>query len=228
MSDEEKTDKNARVAMPGPDEASDTLLPEEFQKYVWPVTIALIAGCAVLFFRMSKQNETAAKTEAASAALAAAQPQDVAALQQVVSAYGDTATGPIATLKLGQAQYHLANYEGATAAYNSFISTYPTHDMVPVAELGLIHCREAQAVDKSAALKEYDAFLVKHAALTYLVPQATFGKARCLISMGDLKGARAVYDDFIAAQEEDSDLVTLAEEYLQRLDIKEKRAKGQL
>ncbi len=208
--------------------AEGPALPESVQKLVWPAITALLAVCALVFFIVNKRQASEETINAASLSLAKVQNNDVAALQQVVSNFPNTPSAPVALLTLAQSHYHLGNYEGAEASYTRFSAEYAGHEFAPVAVLGLIHCQEARGGQEEAALSAYRSFIATYAAHTYLTPQATFGAARCLIALTKLDEARVVYDDFVAGQDEDSSWTYLAEEYLERLDVKSKRAKGQL
>ena len=103
----------------------------------------------------------------------------------------------LALLQSAKAQYDNGDFVAAQSSYQDFLSKYPAHPMVSVAELGKIHCVEALG-NTDAALAAFSQFATQNPQ-HFLTPIAIFGKARCLQELKRYAEARATYEDFLAA-----------------------------
>jgi thioredoxin-like negative regulator of GroEL len=177
--------------------------------------ILVLAFAAVMLFRhrMAVRKETASQLFGRARTL-----QD---LDDLVSKYGSTPTGPAALLGLAKANYNAGNMDVALNKYIEFETRYPGHEMLSVATLGKAHCVEAKG-DSATALSEFSAFVDSHPG-HFLTPQAVLGKARCLDALGRRDEARVVYEDFAAADPE-SDWAAIAQNALEKME-KERRAR---
>jgi tetratricopeptide (TPR) repeat protein len=101
--------------------------------------------------------------------------------------------------------------------YDEFLQRYANHPWTVTAELGRLHCLEAKGQFQEAA-DGFGAFADMHGE-HYQVPLALFGKARCLEQLQRLEDAKAVYEDFIAANP-DSRWVPRVEEMLEALGLR--------
>ncbi|HMP90013.1 MAG TPA: tetratricopeptide repeat protein [Kiritimatiellia bacterium] len=158
------------------------------------VAVAVAAFVGISAWRGSK----AAKVETASTLLANA--QSIPQFQEIIANYGETKVAPLAYLSLAGAYFDQAQYDLARHTFIQFQQQFPTHDMLPNAELGIAQSLEA-AGNLQEALAGYDAFLARRGS-HYMAHSATFGKGRVLEAMGRLSEARQVYEEFIAANPE--------------------------
>ena len=163
------------------------------------VVLAIVVVIGVFSFR----NARARRIEDSSRLLldAAAQmyqPNSSARIAMLLDRYPSGKNAPLILLTLASAQYAEGNYVVAGSTYDNFLSKYPDHTLVQIAELGKIECREAQQDNLDTVLADYTAFIAKHPG-SFLVPQAVFGQGRCLDQLGRLEEARQVYEDFKTA-----------------------------
>lgn len=158
---------------------------------------AVIAVAAFVGFSAWK-NSKVAQEETAATMLANSQtaPQ----FQEIINNYGETKAAPMAQLSLAASYFDQGQYDLAGQTFKQFESTYPNHELIPLAVLG--HAQVLEAMGSGAdALAAYDGYLSRFPE-HYQIPSATFGKARILEGMGKYDEARAVYEDFIAANPE--------------------------
>ncbi len=177
----------------------------------WIIT-ACVAGAVLLAVMLYRARQSG---QVEKAAVMLREARNIEALQAIVNQYGGTPAAQAAMLTIGKAQFDAGDYAAATVTYSNFLKKYPKHLMAPVAELGLIHCKEATG-QTTDALAAYAAFANSRAG-NYLAPLAIFGKARCLEQMGRPEEAKTVYEDFLAAHPE-SEWKTDVEEFLKHLD----------
>ena len=200
-------------------------IPEFWQKYGKIITLVALGVSLIWVYKVSQDFTAGATEESAMMALSGA--DSIAAAQEVIDTFPNTEATPLARIRLAKLYYEAANYDRAEAAYKEFKSLNGNHPLAPAADLGIAHCLEARG-ELQGAVDAYDAFLKDHAEVTYLTPVASMGKARALTAMTQYDDARIVYEDFIAADNEDTVWGTLAEEYLKDLEVKIKRAAGTL
>ena len=138
---------------------------------------------------------------AAEANLRLGSARSVADLEAILNDFGGSDVAPLASLSLAKLHFENGNYTAALAQYERFLKDWPGHDLRPAAELGRIFCIEARG-GQEAAREAAVAFAAFAAAQPghYLAPQAVFGHARCLDQLDRLDEARAIIEDFIAAQ----------------------------
>jgi TolA-binding protein len=170
------------------------------REYGTPIMVGVVAAVVIylgfVFYRAYQRN----LAERAAGALAAA--QNVEQLQKVVNQYGSTPSGSIAMLALGANYLHSGQYALARDTYERFRTTYPEHEMLAAAALGVAYAYEAEGRLDEAATR-FEAFEKEHPD-HYLTPMAVFGRARCMEQSGRYAEAKAVYEDFVAANPENS------------------------
>lgn len=179
---------------------------------VLAVAVIVAAGVSLFTYRTRNRNE-----EAARKALVLSSTQD---LESFMGEYGSTRAAPFALLRLAMAYFSAGQYDLAFTKYSEFLRDNPKHDMATIAQLGLIHCREARG-DVSTAQTEFAAFAAggtNH----FLHWQAAVGSARCLALLGRRDAARIAYEDIVANAGEDSGWLTVAEEALKQLANRER------
>lgn len=153
--------------------------------------------------------------------------QSVTELESVVRDFEKTGAAPLALLSLAKQHFDNGNYEAALSQYDQFLVKWPKHDMKTTAVLGRIFCIEARGQRES--LEEAAAAFATFATDNpghYLAPQAIFGQARCLEQLDRPEEARAIYEDFIAANP-DNLWSTRAEELLASIQRRLKRTNPQ-
>jgi len=157
--------------------------------------VAAVIAVGVFGTNMYRSHKRRSVADASAQLAAARSLQD---LEAIVADYGSTPSAPLALLQLGKGAYDMGNYNGAMAYYESFIAGYADHELASVAEVGLIHCREARG-ELQAAEAAFKAFAVadpKH----FLAATAQLGQARCLEQLGRFDDARIVYEDMVAGR----------------------------
>ncbi|MBT3295082.1 MAG: tetratricopeptide repeat protein [Verrucomicrobia bacterium] len=160
------------------------------------ITIVLaVVAVAVAGTNMVKSRRQGRLADASAQLGAARSAQD---LEAIVADYGSTPSAPLALLQLGKTAYDGGDFNGAMTHYETFAQRYRTHDLASVAEMGLIHCREARGeLDQAeAAFKAFAAATPEH----FMAAQALLGQARCLEQLGRFDDARVVLEDLIAAR----------------------------
>jgi predicted negative regulator of RcsB-dependent stress response len=123
-------------------------------------------------------------------------------LQALVAGQPSSPVAPLAMLKLAQSYFEARNYDLARKEYEDFQARFRDHSLLPAAELGRIHCLEAQGQIEDA-LEGFTRFAADHPT-HFLTAQAVLGRGRCLEAQGRLVEARVVYEDFIASQPKSS------------------------
>jgi len=215
---EQKPVGTAEAGAPAPHEVPEVI---EFLRKNG-TAILLGAGIAVagyLGFSAYKNYKKSADRNAAALLFNSTTPEQ---LQQVVNRYRTTPAAPLAMLAMAAQYYDEGQFDLARHNYTQFQLTYPEHQMKVVAELGQALCLEATG-PADDALKALDAFLAAHTN-HYLRPMAYFSKARTLEEMGRHAEAKALYEDFVAANP-DSRWLSRVEAATMFLD-KEIRAKA--
>lgn len=179
-------------AQPIGHELSDSLESTGAEWRSWLVTggIAAILVLSVILYRANSANNE----EKASRMLGEA--RNGQALQSVLSQYPGTSAAKLAMLQFAKVQYDGGDFVAAQASYQDFIAKYPQHPMLPMAELGKIHCLEGLGNTESA-LAAFSQFATKNPQ-HFLAPMAVFGKARCLQELKRYEEARVAYEDFLA------------------------------
>ncbi len=155
--------------------------------------VAAVLALGVFGTKMVRSNKRRAVADASVQLAAARSAQE---LEAVVADYGSTPSAPLALLQLGKASYDMGNYNGAMTHYERFADRYADHELASVAEVGLIHCREARGELQAAeaAFKAFVAADPKH----FLAATAQLGQGRCLEQLGRFDDARIVYEDMVA------------------------------
>ena len=183
--------------------------------------IAVCVALAVAVIPAVYRGYRKAKNEKASLMLSSG--SGIQDLETMVEKYPAVPAAPLAVLKLAKAYYDTGDYDAALSRYEEFEKRYTEHPMRPAAELGRVQCLEAKrGLDK--ALLGFIAFGEKYPD-HFLTPQAIFGKGRCLAQLRRLAEAKAVYEDFIAANE-DSVWLPRAEDLLESVNQKLESSAG--
>jgi len=167
--------------------------------------LVLVAILAPMVFRGLKQrNERAAQRALISA-------RSVPDLETLIARYRRAPATAVALLQLAKTYYDAGQFEPARGQYEEFMRRFPEHELIGVAELGIVQCREGlgQIEEARAGFAEFRRRRPGH----FLNPEAMFGEARCLKALGRVAEARAVVEDFIAAHP-DSGWVPKAESEL--------------
>lgn len=189
-------------------------------RYGLPVLLAIVV--AALVFGGAQAYRTWRVNRATRASEALTRANSFNELEAVVADFPGTSSAPLALLRLARAYYDQGNYDLALTKYDLFIAKHGKHPLAGAATLGRLHAREAQG-HADEALAGFAAFAAQHPT-DYLTPQAIFGQIRCLERLERVAEAKALCEDFIAAQDEDSDWLPRAEETLQGLRRKAKAA----
>jgi predicted negative regulator of RcsB-dependent stress response len=160
------------------------------------ITVVLaVVAIAVAGTNMVKSRRQGRLADASAQLGAARSAQD---LEAIVADYGATPSAPLALLQLGKTAYDGGDVNQAMTHYETFTQRYAKHDLAAVAEMGLIHCREARGdLDEAeAAFKAFAAANPEH----FMTAQALLGQARCLEQLGRFDDARVIFEDLIAAR----------------------------
>ncbi len=157
--------------------------------------VAAVIAVAVFGTNMYRSRQQRSIADASAQLAAARTAQD---LEAVVADYGSTPSAPLALLQLGKAAYDMGNYSGAMPHYQGFMDRYSDHELASVAELGVIHCREAggDIQGAEAAFKAFADARPDH----FMAPTARLGQARCMEQLGRFDDARIIYEDMVAAR----------------------------
>ncbi len=155
--------------------------------------VAAVIAVSVFSINMYRSNKRRAVVDASAQLAAVRSTQD---LEAIVADYASTPSAPLALLQLAKAAYDMGDYNGAMSHYENFSDRYDDHELASVAEVGLIHCREARGELQAAeaAFKAFAEADPKH----FLAATALLGQARCLEQLGRFDDARIVYEDMIA------------------------------
>ena len=157
-------------------------------------TLILVVAVAIFGVRFWKAR-AASRAEQASAAIASASSLDD--LEQVVSEFPSSGDAPAALLKIASRHCRRGDYAVARERYTDFLRKYASHDLVPVARLGIAFTDENDG-RLEEALAAYEKHLADFGDKDYLAPVATLGKARCLAFLGREDEARTVLDQMTA------------------------------
>lgn len=169
-------------------------------EYGRPALIGLAVAVVVLLGLQVWRSQKEAKAAAAVQALF--QSRSPEELQMLAAADPKAPTAPIALASAAAEFYAQNRYDEALAAYQSFLSQYPTNMLVPDAMVGVAASQEALD-DFETAAASYEAFAAANTN-SPLHPQAVMGAARCREQLGQFDAARALYEDFIVAYPESS------------------------
>ncbi len=164
------------------------------------MSILIGVGLAVVVFVGFSTYRNYRKSQEVTAASLLFSAQGVEQVQQVVNQYGGTVVAPLAQLTLASSYYDQGQYEMAQSAFDTFLQTYPEHDLALAAQLGNLQCLEALGRYEEAG-EGYRKFAEAHPG-RYLAATAVFGRGRCLEQLGRLAEARAVYEDYLLAHPE--------------------------
>ncbi|MDP7024144.1 MAG: tetratricopeptide repeat protein [Kiritimatiellia bacterium] len=175
--------------------------------------VAAVIAVAVFGCNMVRSHKRRSITDASAQLAAARSIQD---LEAIVADYGSTPSAPLALLQLAKTSYDMGNFSGAMMHYEGFADKYADHELASVAEVGLIHCREARG-ELQAAASEFKAFAEANPA-DFLAPTAQLGQARCLEQLGQFDDARIIYENMVADLSDDSMWGDRAAEQLETLE----------
>ncbi len=163
------------------------------KRYGKLIGTGLLAALIAVIALRGIANHKASKLAAAEKMLMSARtPQQ---LEEVVTKYGSTPTGPIALLNLAKLLFNSGDSAQARVQYERFLKKYNNHDLRPVAELGLAYCTEADG-NFAGAATQFAGFAEKHST-SYLHPIAILSVARCMEQAGQIAEARIVLEDFL-------------------------------
>lgn len=202
MKRESPTKPPAATSVAGQTDAAHegwTSLGELWRAYGQRVAIAVLIGAIAYLVYVGALTLRRQRAAAASAALAAAKTPEQ--LQEVISRYGRTPSGPPAMLTLASLRYQAGAYDVALSLYDSFLKSYPAHPMAPAAEVGRLHALEGLG-RTAEALEGYARFIANHGD-HYLLPLAVFGHARCLSQLNRRAEARTTLEDFLVSGAEE-------------------------
>lgn len=195
-------------------------------------SMAVTIGSILLVFLVAgvflwRRSHATRLDEEATRELFSARAQTKANLDTLMERCSSSKLAPLIMLKQAQVQYAEGNYDPANAAYERFLKEYPTHELAPVAEFGQLLCREARMNkdDLDSALKGFAGFAAKHPD-SFLVNEATFGRARCMEELGRLEEARQVYEDFKVAHPSENIWQERAETSLKIVEAELRRKKN--
>ena len=155
-----------------------------------------VAAAALVFVGAStyRNYKASAAQEAETLLFASQSPESI---QKVIDDYGSTPVAPLAQLTLAAAKYDAGEYDVAEKLYAEFLTKFPRHLLRDLADFNRAVCQEA-AGRMDDALTSYTAFAGKDKQ-HYLQPEAVFGRARCLEQLNRYPEAKAVLEDFVAA-----------------------------
>ncbi len=186
-----------------------------------PLIIGALLVLAIISIMVYYKNTKQNNIDKASALLSSA--RSVQDIEGLVAKYSSTPSAPLAIAKLAKIYFDSGNYDLAIAKYSELKTKFPEHQLTDTADLGIIHCKEAKN-ELSEAMAAFSAFTKTKGPDHYLTPQSILGEARCLVQLGRNVEAKALYEDFIAANPE-SAWTPIAEEALsavnKKLGIKE-------
>lgn len=171
-----------------------------FQKYTKPLSLALIVICGLIIANSLMKTQRQKKEAKADAAFMQAQTPE--AFKAVYEDYKSTAAGPLALMSAAKASFNGGQHAEAEELYNTFVKSYPKHEMVLQAKLNMISCKEAKGQLSEAHLL-YGEFAQKQKS-SHLAPLALIGKARCLQTLEQYTEAKIVYEDIIVNYPESS------------------------
>ena len=203
MTTEAKKDEETPAQIP----VSERIQDEELRQHEVPemltflrdngMAILIGVALAVAIFVSLSVYRNYKKTAAEQASLALFQAQTPDQVQKVLDDYGSTPIAPVAALSLASDYFNAGQFELADHHFAQFLARFPGNSLAPVAELGLAQCKEAtgQLDQALEGFKKLNAEYQGH----YLAPLAMFGEARTLEQLKRFDEAKALYEDFIAA-----------------------------
>lgn len=172
-------------------ESLTELAKERWQSWLVSAAVVVVVIGGIVLYRTHKA------TSEATANRMLGQARNPQALVAIRTQYPGTSAAKLALLEIAKAQYDSGDYITSVSSYSDFITQNPKHPLLPVAELGKIHCSEAMG-QTAQALSAYQAFAAKYPE-SFTRPMALFGQARCLAQLRRFDESRAVYEDFLAA-----------------------------
>ncbi len=143
--------------------------------------------------------------------------------EAILNQYPSSTAAPAAMLALASGAFHAGALDQALGHYVRFLEKYPEHPMALTAELGALMCHEGRG-QTALALDGFSKFAAVHST-HFLVPQALFGKARCLYTLGREAEARSVYEDYISTHVADA-WTPIAESALSHMEMEERAKTG--
>ena len=164
-------------------------------EYGRPALIGLAVAVVVLLGIQVWRNQKESKAAAAVQTLF--QSRSPEELQMLAAADPKAPIAPMALASAAAEFYAQNRYDEALAAYQSFLSQYPTNMLALDAAVGVAASQEALD-DFETAAAGYEAIAAANTN-SPLQPQAVMGAARCREQLGQFDAARALYEDFIAA-----------------------------
>lgn len=180
-----------------PDSVPEEFVPvidwwrENGSQFLMTVCIVIIACVAASFFARRR----VARAEAASAAIVSS--ESVESLELAAEQYGSAKVGPVIKVKLAKAYYDAGRYDDALEQYKA-LEKSSIADVAAIAKIGIAESLEAKK-ESMEAYKAYEAFLAGNAD-SWLAPEATMGKARCLAIVGEKDAAQKILEDLAVAK----------------------------
>jgi TolA-binding protein len=168
---------------------------EEVQQFfarnkVFIIVMILLCVAAVGAVAMWQQQGTQIKHDSEMKLAQAKTPED---LEAVTTQYTGTDAAALATLKLAERYYEQAQWDKASATYQSLLDKYPQSLFCPSAVIG-----QAAVLDNTGklneALEKY-LFAAKTYPKSFQAPQALYSAARIQQRIGKLKEAKQTYND---------------------------------
>ncbi|MCX7590330.1 MAG: tetratricopeptide repeat protein, partial [Kiritimatiellae bacterium] len=131
-----------RVAVESAEQGDVERLKDAVRQYVVPFSVAAVVVLVVTGAWTAYRSHVRRGREEAAIKLSEARTGQE--LESIVADYPKSPSAPLALLKLAKLHYSMGAYETAAAKYAEFKKRYPNHEMGPGAEIGRIHCLEAQ------------------------------------------------------------------------------------
>jgi tetratricopeptide (TPR) repeat protein len=198
-------------------------IPREAATGLLSVVAAMACGIAIVMAFSAYGSKKSEKAEIASRDLQRA--QSIEEIQKVADEYGSSEIMALSTLKTAQLHYSAGNFSQARTAYDTFLTDHPEHGFRSTAEMGLLICTESEG-QVEAALQGYADFEKTNPG-SHLVPEALFGRGRCLEQLGRKEDAKALYEEYLVNNPE-SLWVGRAERALELVVTDIRRAQGKL
>ncbi len=161
------------------------------QKIMTGLLVLIALGGGAFFW----QRHAARQAEAAATRLATA--QDAGALELLAQEYAGKEIGAQALLRQAEVLFRNTQYGEALRVYDQFLQQYPRHPFAPTALLGQATVLEAQG-NYAAAKDQYLRLAGEHGN-NYARTAARLGAARCAELLGQLREARQLYEETLAA-----------------------------
>ena len=157
-------------------------------------TILLVVVAIYVGITFWRRHQATVADEAAAAAATARSVED---FEKVATEFPSTGEAPVSLLKAAAEYCRTGQYAVAGEKYTAFLKKYSSHELAPIAKLGIAYVAEAQGTF-DAAEKGYSDFLATEDGKGYLAPVATLGRARCLALQGKSEEARTILDQMTA------------------------------